>query len=162
MKTKTLLRATILVIAFEWSIGTASAFYDASMGRWLNRDPIQEEGGNNLFEFVSNNSPNKIDPWGRAELWGYGNWCGYDRFGQNGAPIDAIDRACQQHDNCLATWRDALIPCKIKICNQIFCWQVLFAGCSQSPDPEACGKAKRDILAACALVMLVPPFNIIF
>jgi hypothetical protein len=42
----------------------ANAFYDPNIGRWLNRDPIGEGGGINLFRFVSNN----------PEIW-------YDRDG---------------------------------------------------------------------------------
>ena len=31
-------------------------FYDPALGRWINRDPIGEEGGLNLYGFVYNNS----------------------------------------------------------------------------------------------------------
>jgi len=30
-------------------------YYDPQLGRWLNRDPIEEKGGNNLYGFVGNN-----------------------------------------------------------------------------------------------------------
>jgi uncharacterized protein RhaS with RHS repeats len=33
----------------------AHAFYDPTQGRWLNRDPIEEEGGLYLYGFVGNN-----------------------------------------------------------------------------------------------------------
>lgn len=36
-------------------------FYDSETGRWLNRDPIQEEGGLNVYGFVGNNSVNAWD-----------------------------------------------------------------------------------------------------
>jgi RHS repeat-associated protein len=39
-------------------------FYDPVAGRWLNRDPIEEEGGVNLFGFVNNSSPNQYDVLG--------------------------------------------------------------------------------------------------
>ena len=39
-------------------------FYSPSLGKWINRDPIQEAGGTNVYEFVSNNSINKIDAYG--------------------------------------------------------------------------------------------------
>ena len=29
-------------------------WYDAGMGRWVNRDPIEEKGGVNLYGFVGN------------------------------------------------------------------------------------------------------------
>jgi RHS repeat-associated protein len=38
--------------------------YDPSFQRWLNRDPIGEAGGINLYQFVGNSPPNTIDPFG--------------------------------------------------------------------------------------------------
>jgi RHS repeat-associated protein len=39
-------------------------FYSHSMGRWINRDPIQEEGGVNLYAMVGNSPTNAIDVYG--------------------------------------------------------------------------------------------------
>ncbi len=39
-------------------------YYDPDTGRWLNRDPIEEEGGYNLYGFVGNNVLNKWDIFG--------------------------------------------------------------------------------------------------
>ena len=39
-------------------------FYDPNLQRWLNRDPIDEDGGINLCGFVSNDSIDKVDPFG--------------------------------------------------------------------------------------------------
>jgi RHS repeat-associated protein len=39
-------------------------FYNPESGRWLNRDPIAEQGGLNLYGFVINNPLNKIDNLG--------------------------------------------------------------------------------------------------
>jgi RHS repeat-associated protein len=43
-------------------------FYDPSNGRWLNRDPIEEEGGVNLYNFVENNPINWVDFLGLVDL----------------------------------------------------------------------------------------------
>jgi RHS repeat-associated protein len=38
--------------------------YSADLGRWLNRDPIAENGGINLYNYVANNPINYYDPFG--------------------------------------------------------------------------------------------------
>lgn len=53
-------------------------FYSPEMGRWVNRDPIEEEGGLNLYGFVGNNGVNQIDPRGLIEckngFWKVVHW----------------------------------------------------------------------------------------
>jgi len=44
-----------------------SAFYDANLGRWINRDPIGEATGPNLYAFVHSDPINFFDPDGNAE-----------------------------------------------------------------------------------------------
>ena len=39
-------------------------FYSPALGRWINRDPIGELGGINLYRMVEGNPINKIDPFG--------------------------------------------------------------------------------------------------
>jgi RHS repeat-associated protein len=39
-------------------------YYHPQTGRWINRDPIEEEGGLNLYGFVYNSPYNWIDPLG--------------------------------------------------------------------------------------------------
>lgn len=162
----------------------ASAYYDPGVQRWLNRDSIDELGftlvtsgrqpiptvdvdddepGNgsstrpsrstelNLYAFVENRPTTEVDPFGLLLGFGYGNWCGWSRSGP-GDPIDAVDAACQKHDNCLATWADA---CKFKFCNVRFCKDVAKAKCHGD---KACKKAKRKMLAGCALIVPIPPF----
>jgi hypothetical protein len=52
--------ALVLLVTSE----RAHAFYNPSTGRWLNRDPIGERGGINLYGCVGNNSVNRFDPIG--------------------------------------------------------------------------------------------------
>ena len=39
-------------------------FYSPGMGRWLNRDPIREAGGANLYGMVGNNPVSNVDEYG--------------------------------------------------------------------------------------------------
>ena len=45
--------------------------YDAKHGVWLSEDPIQEEGGINLYGYVHNNPLMWIDPLGLADMPSY-------------------------------------------------------------------------------------------
>jgi RHS repeat-associated protein len=47
-------------------IGYQQRFYLPSFGRWLNRDPIEEEGGENLYAFCINRMPYYIDIGGTS------------------------------------------------------------------------------------------------
>jgi RHS repeat-associated protein len=39
-------------------------FYEPQIQRWLSRDPIEEQGGLNLYAYVANNPVSRIDPLG--------------------------------------------------------------------------------------------------
>ncbi len=39
-------------------------YYSLELGRWLTRDPIEEQGGINLYGFVGNSPVNDVDPFG--------------------------------------------------------------------------------------------------
>jgi len=56
--------AILLFIAL--AVMPATAFYNPNTGRWLNRDPIEEEDGPNVSLCAHNNLINRIDPFG---LW---------------------------------------------------------------------------------------------
>jgi len=46
-------------------------WYAPNLQRWMNRDPIGEAGGINLYQFADNNSVNEIDPSGN-QIYPYG------------------------------------------------------------------------------------------
>ena len=43
-------------------------YYTPQTGRWINRDPMEEKGGINLYGFVENDGVNLVDPDGRWAL----------------------------------------------------------------------------------------------
>jgi RHS repeat-associated protein len=49
-------------------------YYSSILGRWVSRDPIADEGGDNLYGFVHGDPVNGIDPLGRCVL-GNGEPC---------------------------------------------------------------------------------------
>ncbi|MBV6501894.1 MAG: hypothetical protein CJBNEKGG_04435 [Prosthecobacter sp.] len=51
-------------------------YYSPELGRWLSRDPIEEEGGINLYGMVGNDPVNRVDVKGQIPLdtvWDVGN-----------------------------------------------------------------------------------------
>ncbi len=52
-------------------------YYDPVTGRWLNRDPIEERGGLNLYAFVGNDPVNRWDYLG-LQWWWPPSWFGGD------------------------------------------------------------------------------------
>jgi RHS repeat-associated protein len=49
-------------------------FYDPLAQRWVNRDPIGEAGGINLYGFAGNVPVNCVDPFGLSKFWPWSNW----------------------------------------------------------------------------------------
>jgi hypothetical protein len=60
---KTALLAALLPV-FLLSAERVSAHYDPGTQRWINRDPIEEKGGLNMFRFAACNPVNLFDPFG--------------------------------------------------------------------------------------------------
>jgi RHS repeat-associated protein len=114
-------------------------YYVPAIGTWASRDPlasksnerdqntasirvdepIREHLGRNLFRYADGRPLTNTDPSGMflPLLYAYGNWCGAFKAGP-GAPIDALDAACQRHDTCLATVAEFLIPCRRRWCDK--------------------------------------------
>ena len=42
--------------------------YDPNLGRWIQRDPIGEKGGLNLYGYVGNKPISKVDPLGLSPV----------------------------------------------------------------------------------------------
>ena len=55
--------------------------YDADLGRWLNRDPIGEAGGINLYGYVGSDPVNYVDPLGLNSAIGKDNMGNLIYFG---------------------------------------------------------------------------------
>jgi hypothetical protein len=68
MKTKNNVIRVAAAVAFFTALNV-QAWYDPSTGRWASRDPIQEQGGLNLYNFTDNNPINSIDKYGLL-TWG--------------------------------------------------------------------------------------------
>lgn len=62
-----LVRGIALAILFL-TASSAFAFYDPTPGRWINRDPIGEKGGQNVYAFVDNSPQNWVDTDGRQAI----------------------------------------------------------------------------------------------
>ena len=49
-------------------------YYTPELGRWISRDPIEEQGGMNLYAFIRNNSITIFDNLGFSEEWPWTGW----------------------------------------------------------------------------------------
>lgn len=83
--TKNLFAATMLAVMFKTTV--VSAFLDPNLGRWIQRDPIGERGGINLYTFVGNNPINRVDPLGFIgnPTMGLGGAWNTDSYGLGGS-----------------------------------------------------------------------------
>lgn len=112
MKTKTHVILMVLsLLAYFSGLRTANAFYDPGMQRWLNRDPVEEYRGINLYCFVDNCPITKADirglcpddcwnqlqkaesdiqqAYGRCLAWAYGIYGGLQVIARPRPPINA-------------------------------------------------------------------------
>jgi uncharacterized protein RhaS with RHS repeats len=79
------MKISILIVLLLLTLtGLTQAIYDPAQGRWVNRDPIGEAGGINLYAFVKNAGTNSVDPLGLKEEIYYGKYnCECDRVEVN-------------------------------------------------------------------------------
>src|ERR1035441_9807453 len=60
--------ALVCLLFLLITLPTASAYYDPGVQRWVNRDPLLEEGGINLYSGIGNRAVNAVDPWGWSDV----------------------------------------------------------------------------------------------
>jgi RHS repeat-associated protein len=102
-------------------------YYDTNVGRFISRDPIGIRGGLNLYAYVKNNPINHTDPFGLAPF--YGRYCGSGRLG--GMPIDELDSACKDHDDCYVNCNGSLGICGV----------IIPSSCRRKCDADLCVNA---------------------
>jgi hypothetical protein len=61
----------LLLALLALSAQSVSAFYDSSLGRWINREPTEEADGANLYAFMQNKPIESIDAFGLRRV----GWC---------------------------------------------------------------------------------------
>jgi hypothetical protein len=61
-----LLLQFLFALAIHATLPSAHAFYEPKMGRWLNRNPLEESGGINMYAFVANEPTDYVDPDGQS------------------------------------------------------------------------------------------------
>ena len=79
-------------------VGYKRRFYRPDLGRWLNRDPIEEEGGENLYAFCGNNAIHNYDKEGCA-YFAYRPLNALRWIGVFGTRQDDIDNTYAAHEN---------------------------------------------------------------
>ena len=57
----------VLLVVLLFTVRSATAFYDPTVGKWISRDPIGERGGANLNTFVKNSPTLAVDYIGLSD-----------------------------------------------------------------------------------------------
>lgn len=119
---------------------TRTRAYSTNLGRWINRDPIEERGGNNLYAYVRNNAISRTDPMGLSDC-------------ANAPPMRSDDPAGQSYGT--ATYLNASEMCYFK-CAGDSPWAQQVRGClmceqQKNPNPtpkDLCDRHKKCYDAA--------------
>jgi RHS repeat-associated protein len=65
-------------------------WFDSETGRWMNRDPLKEKGGLNLYGFLGNSPLSRFDVLGLSSSQAYGNMLGKYLSEQGISPWDIL------------------------------------------------------------------------
>ena len=124
------------------NVGSGFRFYDPSLQRWINQDPIGEAGGINLYGFVGNDPVNLVDPFGPTDS----RWTGQPGTGFKPPTFQNPINAARYFSGSAAWSRWSLYPLNWFArprCNK-FVWDChLF--CSDIPDPTNATKGGLTI-----------------
>ena len=134
-------------------------FYDPSLQRWLNRDPIEEVGGINLYTYVKNDPQNKIDPFGLWQ-WGWPPWgkpkpkppepSYWDTVKQMAAAVkqaakDYEDGKCPKDPCKLPSSLNAMCTCMYQAAKNKSADDMIQCVCQASSDPDCERNARKAI-----------------
>jgi RHS repeat-associated protein len=120
-------------------------FYDPMLQRWLNRDPIQEQGGMNLYGYVANDPINKNDLFGLTPPTVGGAWSmlNYLIVGDLGANIQLSSGLIQQAQQFLSplliNQLEIILHNRILKCCNSGSTGIPLSGNSQTPIEDASG-----------------------
>jgi len=90
-------------------------WYEASVGRFISRDPLEELDGINLYIYTKNNPMNLKDPYGLACGPGkIGNFFVPDCFSSVSGESWCFTDACKHHDECYSTCGESKDECDYK------------------------------------------------
>ena len=79
MRRRTQYGITVAVLVVCGLAESAGAYYSPRQGRFLNRDPIGEQGGLNLYSYTRNSPPARYDPLGQDDQPNPGPPAGWSR-----------------------------------------------------------------------------------
>ncbi len=79
-------------------------FYDPSTGKWLSRDPIEEDGGENIYSFTLNNS---INYW---DYLGFKRVCQWRNAGSVSKPKHSSPKARSKNERWIKIGVDGFNP----------------------------------------------------
>jgi RHS repeat-associated protein len=75
------LLATFTLVTQARAVGYWGRMYDPNLQRWIQRDPIGEQGDINLYRFVGNSPANRTDAWGlNSYVVNAGGYTGHTSF----------------------------------------------------------------------------------